>query len=314
MMTKARRFFVDKLAASLLSLLLVLTGALPAGAWEIASGPLVGLATLEKVTYGQEGTGSILQRLEQLELDLLGARQEGPIVGRLEKLNTTLRGAGESLQFRMGALEWFLMRAVSREPLAARLTQAELLMAGQAGSGPIGPRLDRLAALTWPEGKAGGGAVQLEKGTLVKIKLGTELSSQASKLGDKVKFQVAQDVKVEGKLVIPAGTPGEGRVTEVTKAGNLGRDGRVQVDFGTLSALDGQFFPVAVDEKATEMNKSLQFAAGASMAGVLLLGPVGLVGGYFVKGKDVVIPIGTEFYVSITASGQTTGLPVSSVK
>jgi hypothetical protein len=69
-----------------------------------------------------------------------------------------------------------------------------------------------------------------------------------------------------------------------------------------------------VDEKATEMNKSLQFAAGASMAGVLLLGPVGLVGGYFVKGKDVAIPVGTEFFVSITTPVQVTGLPVPSGK
>jgi hypothetical protein len=305
---------LDKLAAAFVCLTLLLSGPLPAAAWEIASGPLAGLAGLEQALYGQEGTGSVLQRLEQLETDLLGAKQEGPIIGRLEKLNTALRGPGESLHFRLSALEWYLTRTISREPLSVRLTQVELVLAGQAGTGPLGPRLDRLAALTWPDGKAGGGLVQLEKGTPVKIKLGTELNSQTTKVGDKVKFQVAQDVKVEGKLVFPARTLGEGRVTEVVAAGNLGRDGRVLVDFGSLLALDGRAFPVVVDEKATEMNRSLQFAAGASMAGVLLLGPVGLVGGYFVRGKDVVIPLGTEFFVTLAASGTVTGLPVPATR
>ncbi|MDI6869829.1 MAG: hypothetical protein QME79_00485 [Bacillota bacterium] len=313
-MTTIRNRHLDKLAAILTCLILVFGGAVPASAWEIASGPLAGLASLEKAVYGQEGSGSVLQRLEQLESDILGLKQEGPIVGRLEKLNTALRGPGESLLFRLSALEWYLTRTVSREPLAVRLAQVERVMSGQAGAGPLGPRLDQLASLTWPDGKAGGEPVQLEQGTLVKIKLGTELNSQTSKIGDKVKFQVAQDVKVEGKLIFPAGTLGEGRVTEVVSAGNLGRDGRVQVDFGSLVALDGQAFPVAVDEKATEMNKSLQVAAGASMAGVLLLGPVGLVGGYFVRGKDVIIPIGTEFFVSLTTSAPATGLSLKGLK
>ncbi|MGE5553662.1 MAG: hypothetical protein ACM3XZ_07040 [Betaproteobacteria bacterium] len=309
-----RSRYLDKLAVSFLCLALILGGALPVGAWEIASGPLAGLASLERATYGQEGAGSILQRLEQLETDILGGKQEGAIIARLERLNTVLRGPGESLYFRLSALEWYLTRTVSREPLAVRLAQMEQLMSGQAGSGPLGPRLAQLAALAWPDGRAGGGPVQLEKGTPIKIKLGTELNSQTSKVGDKVKFQVAQDVKVEGKLIFPAGTPGEGRVTEVISAGNLGRDGRVLVDFGTLVAIDGQALPVAVDEQATEMNKSLQFAAGASMAGVLLLGPVGLVGGYFVRGKDVVIPIGTEFFVSLSASAAATGLSVNGLR
>jgi hypothetical protein len=305
---------LDKLLARLLCFLLLFGGALPAGAWEISSGPLVGLAALEKGVYGQEGAGPVLTRLEQLETDVLGAKQEGAITLRLEKLHAAVSGPGESLIFRLSALEWSLTRTVSREPLATRLSQVEQVISGQPGTGPLGPRLDRLAALTWPDGKAGGSAVEVAKGTLVRIRLGTELNSQTSKVAEKVKFQVAQDVKVDGKLVLPAGIPGEGRVIEVLAAGNLGRDGRVGVNFGSLVALDGQALPVEVDEKATEMNKSLQFAAGASMAGVLLLGPVGLVGGYFVKGKDVAIPIGTEFFVSVTAPAQATGLPAPSGK
>ena len=38
-------------------------------------------------------------------------------------------------------------------------------------------------------------------------------------------------------------------------------------------------------------------AAGASVAGAVLLGPVGLVGGAFIKGKSVEYPAGTEMYI-----------------
>ncbi len=78
---------------------------------------------------------------------------------------------------------------------------------------------------------------------------------------------------VESRVVIPAGVRGIATLTEVSSAGRLGKDGRVVVDFGRLSSLDGTRIKLRVDEKATEKNKSLELAAGgASMAGIVLLG------------------------------------------
>ncbi len=37
--------------------------------------------------------------------------------------------------------------------------------------------------------------------------------------------------------------------------------------------------PIHLDERATERNKSLELAAGASIAGIILLGPIGLTAG-----------------------------------
>ena len=52
-------------------------------------------------------------------------------------------------------------------------------------------------------------------------------------------------------------------------------------------------------EKAKLENKSLATAAGASVAGMIILGPIGVVGGAFVHGKDVNIPAGAETYIQI---------------
>ena len=88
----------------------------------------------------------------------------------------------------------------------------------------------------------------------------------------------------------------------------MGRDGRIVIDFGRVASLDGTFVELRVDQRATEKNKSLELAAGASMAGVMLLGPVGLVGGYFIKGKDVGIQERQPFYVETLRAVQVSGL------
>ena len=38
-------------------------------------------------------------------------------------------------------------------------------------------------------------------------------------------------------------------------------------------------------------------AAGSSLAGIIILGPIGVIGGAFVKGKDIDMPAGTEMYI-----------------
>ena len=38
-------------------------------------------------------------------------------------------------------------------------------------------------------------------------------------------------------------------------------------------------------------------AAGASVAGMLILGPIGIIGGAFVKGKNIELPEGTELFI-----------------
>ena len=139
--------------------------------------------------------------------------------------------------------------------------------------------------------------VDLKSQSLVRIRMLTDVDSEKSREGEVVKYRVVDDVLVDGRVVIPAGAEGTGRITEVVTARSMGRDGRVLIDFGSVPALDGSRVPLRVDEKATEKNKSIELAAGASMAGVLLLGPIGLVGGYFVKGQNVKIPTGTEFYL-----------------
>lgn len=179
---------------------------------------------------------------------------------------------------------------------------------GEPQSGSIVDRVDQLMMYIWGTTKLDAVSIKVPAETLVEIQILTSVDSALNKVGDLVKYQVASDVAVDGRIVIPRGSQGVGKITEVVKAGGLGKSGRVVIDFGSVSAFDGKNIRLRVAEKALERNSRLELAAGASMAGVLLLGgPIGLVSGYFIKGEDVQIEAGSKFFVETEIEYQTLG-------
>ncbi len=275
--------------------------------------PLVALASAERLFYGKELTGSLVERINSLERDVFGDVQTGALFSRIDRLQAYLliNSAGvASVATKLNALEWFFARQLSKGSIVPRLQNLETLLYGSPRPGSAIQRINDLVALTWPGGKLDVADVKLADKSLVRIKLLDEVNSAANKVGDTIRYVVTDDVTVGGRVVIPAGSPGEGVVAEVTSAGRFGRDGRVVIDFRSVSGIDGVPIPVRVDLIATEQNKSLQLAAGASMAGVILLGPIGIVGAYFVAGKEHVIPVGTEFFIETQREMVVSGLKV----
>ena len=121
------------------------------------------------------------------------------------------------------------------------------------------------------------------KGDEVNLKFVDALSSKTAKAGDTVKFTI---VKTVGKLV--AGTPVTGVIEKVDKRDRFGKNARIRLAINpvlgvTLAPRDkGKPFYGGNTDKAA-------IAAGA---GALVLGPIGLAGGYFVTGKSVNIKPG----------------------
>lgn len=267
-----------------------------------ADAPLRALSDLELSLYGETSpTLSIVERLEHLEVDLLGQPAAGPLVNRIATLTELINGVEgrASINLKISTLEWYSTRKVSSASLDERIANLETLYFGGPQTGGLVERMNRIISLTFPRGEFDVALVKVPDGETVKIKILAELSSETSKIGDEVRYELVEDVRVSNRLIIPAGTEGLGRVKSVTKAGQFGKDGRVEVDFGRVRAIDGTLVPLVMDKAALEKNKSLQLAAGASLAGIILLGPVGLAGGLFIKGQDVSISIGTEFYLQI---------------
>jgi len=217
---------------------------------------------------------------------------------------------GASIKMKLNAVEWMIYQTITTNvPLTKRLDDLEKGLYGNARSGALVNRVNELVDLIWPGGEQlNVKQVEVPAATLVKIALLSDVNSADSKVGDPVPYRVTEDVKVGDYIVIPSGVTGQGEVTAVEKEGRFGKQGRVVIDFKTVTAMDGSRLPIQVGERATTENKALELAAGASIAGAILLGPIGLISGYLVEGKPVQIPAGREFYVEVAQSSRVTGL------
>jgi len=136
-------------------------------------------------------------------------------------------------------------------------------------------------------------------GTLVKISINSSLSSKTAKQGEMVKFSVVDPVKIGKTTVIEKGALAQAQITEVRGPGKFGRNARLKMNFLFVMNKKGKQVPVTLGEEAAKINKQEGYAIGASAGGFLLLGPIGLVGGVFVKGKHVDIDKGTELFVEV---------------
>jgi len=270
--------------------------------------PSPDIAILDKVISvenyfdGAVQTGPLVERISKLEKDLWGKENTGSLVSRIDALNTYSHVNANNLPsfaLKMNAAEWSLTHMVTAQPVKARLEGLERVLLGNISTGSFDERLNQLLKFAYTNGKLTVSNVTLNKDTLLKIKLVTPLSTRTSRPGDVVIFQAVDDISVDGSLIIAKGAQGLGKVNKVEGSKNFGRDAQLQLSFDTVDAIDGSMIHTILGERSKKENKSLATAAGASIAGIAILGPFGIVGGAFIHGKDVDIPAGTEIYIQV---------------
>ncbi len=262
--------------------------------------PLEKIAVAEQLVYGTEQTGSLVERTNKMEKDLFGLPGREALMAKVERIYVYVRettATNPSLTYKMNALEWSLTQSVVKGAVQPRLETLERTVSGTVGAGAIDARVSRLMTITFTGGKLQAGQATLVKDTLIKIKTVTPLDSKKNKTGDPIEFAVAEDVYAAGMLVIAKGAAGRGKLTKVDQAQNFGRDAKMEVNFETVEALDMTLVATLLGEKAKKETESMAFAAGAGVAGMILLGPIGVVGAAFVHGKNISIPAGTLLYI-----------------
>jgi hypothetical protein len=169
------------------------------------------------------------------------------------------------------------------QPLAEETAcLAKLLSTNDPATNPRGLALDN-TAVSRP--------VALPEGTLVKVLLRDYLSSTSLKkesTGQVIQFEVAEDLVVDGAILVRRGALATGHFTEVTKAKGYGRNAEVAFVFDSVTAVDGQSVPITDEgEKAKggRTNSTLEVA--------LMLPALG----WLAKGANVFIPAGTTYEV-----------------
>ena len=151
--------------------------------------------------------------------------------------------------------------------------------------------------------------VSLTKGTRITLTLNATLTSNESHPGDRFPIELAEPVTVDGKLLLAAGTRGEGEVVHAAKARWGGKAGELIINARFLDCA-GTRVPLG----------KLKFAeAGQNNAGVAMVASaIALPAVFFISGGSVIVPSGTRFTASITgdvllparSEGRCAGVPI----
>ncbi|WP_027396821.1 hypothetical protein [Anaerovibrio lipolyticus] len=274
------------------------------------------LGAVETITYGQEQTGAIVERIKKLEKDYECSNTSGGMMNRINNLYDTTfdNSSSPSLITQLNALEWTISHKVSADPIQKRISDMELQINGKNSDASIKKRIEGLATFAFGSTTIPLSQVNVPANTLVKISLVTPINAKELKKGDIIKFKAAEDVIENDMLLITAGALGEGVVTDVSQAQNFGRDAKINIDFKDMEAVDGTKIDMTLGEEAKENMEQMGMAAGASLAGMIILGPIGIIGGAFVKGKNINLPEGTEMYLQTEKDCSIYAIPTTSAE
>ena len=140
----------------------------------------------------------------------------------------------------------------------------------------------------------------IPKGTKVIVVFDQALSSKTTKVGQHVRLHVKDDVLVGKQRVIRSGERVEGVITKVSKRKRYGINAEMRMDLKPVRSVTGTMVPLEAGGKGEKISgKKSGQAAGATAGGAVVFGPVGLVGGYFIKGKAVNIKVGDALVTQV---------------
>lgn len=273
---------------------------------------------VDEVIYGSAQSGSLISRVDNADNLIYGNGNSSAsgLDNRITNLYTDVvksdDDAQPSIATRVNAMEYYLTDEIKSDSLKTRIGDLETKVYRAEKKGAIDQRLANLEKSVYGDQHYEMKTVELPADTVFKISLNDDVSSKTNQVGDPVTFTVQEDVSVGNVLVLPKGAQGSGVVTKVSRPKSFGRSGALDVSFDQVFSVDDEVIPTVLGPEAKEKLKMEAAAVGASTIGALALGPIGLVGGFFVKGKDVSLPAGSTLYIETQEAVTTKGLELTS--
>lgn len=151
----------------------------------------------------------------------------------------------------------------------------------------------------------------LPEGTRFEVRLDEALSSKTARREDRLMASVATPVRVDGRVVLPAGTRVRGLVDDVQEAERPARSGRLDLVFDRIDLADGE--EILLHSRVVSIEEGLDAGDTAKKAGIgaILGGVLGsIIGGK--KGALAGIVIGGAGGV-VGTSGQEVTLPAGTI-
>ncbi|HEY6804275.1 MAG TPA: PEGA domain-containing protein [Pyrinomonadaceae bacterium] len=141
--------------------------------------------------------------------------------------------------------------------------------------------------------------ILLPEDTPVRLKLMQNLSSGTSKLNDKVDFEVIEAVKVGDAIVIEQGATAIATVTQASSKKSFGRSGKLNVNIDYVRLTNGEKANLRAVKGGSGGSRT-GVMTGAVVATAIIFFPAAPLF-FFVKGKNIEIPKGTEITAYIAA-------------
>jgi len=271
----------------------------------------------ETIVYGEPGRGGLIERLNSIERELFGRDLPGSISERHAAILNFLEvGTLEqpSMLFRIGVAEWLIGEpAQPRRAAVSRVERLESDLDGTLQYGrPLAMRVERMLAVLVAD-RITSQEVIVPTATVLQVQFLEELGPATARAGNQVSLALVNDLVVDNVLVAPRGSLIDVAVESVRQPGRFGRPSNITFDYRSLIPLGPQRIPITAGEaarRAAEGAEGMIGAGAASLAGALILGPAGLLGGVFVRGNAVNIPQGTIMFVETSGHVRVFGYPV----
>ena len=138
--------------------------------------------------------------------------------------------------------------------------------------------------------------LQLDDGMPLIVTPTEDISSMNNETNQLITFTLVQDCKVDGIVLIPAGTIVNGKVEKAVHSRMLGQQGVLEVSFSDTTAADGSVLLVraTVDRKGNIAKNTTDKIASILPYGV----------GMLRNGKDAVLPVGTPLTIFVDGTAK----------
>lgn len=142
-------------------------------------------------------------------------------------------------------------------------------------------------------------AFGLVEDTPVRLRLVRTMSSKDATLGEKVDFEVVEEVKIGEVVVIRQGAMAIATVTEAQKRRRLGRAGKLSMNIDYVQLTSGEKVPLRAVKGGKGGTRTTAMTGALVATGILFFpaAPFFL----FMKGKDITVPKGTEVSAYVAA-------------
>lgn len=299
-------------------IVLLVCSLLGSPAWAAAdTAELKQIDRLENTIYGSVRSGALISRLDGVEKDLYGTKLQGTLAEResahIDYLEKGTDGQ-PSLLYKMSVAEWGLeIFNNADKPLVERIPVIEKRLEGSdMEDKPIAMRVERVLGMVVSD-PVTSELVEVPAGTVARLQLMETLKPSVAKKGDRVLLKLTHNLIVNDRLVVPVGAPAEGIVTSVKKPRSFGRPSEIRISVRSLKTLGNATLPLTegdASKKATDFEASYAAAAGTSLVGAIALGPLGLAGGFFIRGSAKEVPAGAIMYSETEKSVTAPAYPV----